>query len=327
MVPRVGPGPFFPTHRLLPAVLALGLVSCSSSPTSPLEVAQLSLGAAYDVFVDGPTAYVSNNQGIAILDIGDIRYPRRIGLVQAESTQNVLRFHVSGDTLYTYGDRFSMFALGGGGDPQHLASYEGRGFLGGVQRRGDLLFLAYLHGGLEILEIDDISKPSVLGFIESNGRVDGLALVGDYAYLAIPSRGLEVFQVEDPTAPVHVGTVPGTSGAADIHLHSGLLHLGCYIHGVKILDLTNPGSPSVIGSFNNGGETWGVFAHGSRLYTVDLAEGVEVLDIDSPTHPRLIMTETGYHPHDLFTDGRYLFLADQDEHFVVLPLDLQEVSG
>lgn len=326
MVPGFRSSPIWFTRRLLPAILPMCLTSCSSSPTSPLEIAQLSLGAAYDVYVDGTTAYVSNNQGIAILDISDIRHPRRIALVEDESSRNALRFHVSGDTLFTYGDRFSMYSLGGGGEPVRLGSFAGRGFIGAAQRRGSLLFLAYLNGGLEILTFEDISDPSVLGYITSTGRADDMAVVGDLVYLATPSRGLEVFDVGEPTAPVHIGTVPGTSGAGDIHVRDGFLFLGCYIYGVKILDMADPGSPQVIGSFHNGGETWGVFAHGSRLYSVDLAQGVEVLDISTPSRPSLIMTDRNYHPHDLFTDGRYLFLADQDQHFVVLPMDLDEVS-
>ena len=52
----------------LSTVAVLLLSSCGSSPTSPLEIGQLSLGAAYDVYVSGGTAFVSNNEGIAILD-------------------------------------------------------------------------------------------------------------------------------------------------------------------------------------------------------------------------------------------------------------------
>jgi len=95
---------------------------------------------------------------------------------------------------------------------------------------------------------------------------------------------------------------------------------------VKILDISDPSDPTVVGSFDNGGETYGVFSVGDRLYTADLQEGVEVLDISIPSAPSLVMRDRNYRPHDLFSDGQYLYLADQDQHFVVLPLELSEVS-
>jgi hypothetical protein len=303
------------------------MVACSSSPTSPLEISQLSLGAAYDVFVRGGTAYVSNNQGIAVLDISDLGNPRRAGLIsESSSGGTVAGFHVSGDTLFAYGDRFSMYTIGDGPNPQIISSFTGRGFVGGAGMQGHFAYLAFLQGGLEVVDQHDATNPTSVRYVPFTGQVNDLAVHEGFVYVANSSTGLEVFDVGDPTDPVSVGVVAGTPGAWDIHIVRDLLYLGCHRYGVKILDISDPSDPTVLGSYDNGGETYGVFAVGNRLYTVDLQEGVEVLDVTAPSAPSLIMRDRNYHPHDLFSDGQYLYLADQDQHFVVLPLELREIS-
>ena len=305
----------------------MAFVACSSSPTSPLEVSQLSLGAAYDVFVRGGTAYVSNNEGIAVLDLSDIRNPRRTAQISERSSGgSVAGFHVSGDTLFAYGDRFSMYTLGDDPDPLIIASFNGRGFVSGAGTQGHMAFLAFLQGGLEAVDLQDAANPTSLGYAPSMGQVNDMVVHDRFVYVANSSIGLEVFDVGDPSDPTRVGVVAGTPGAWDIHIVEDRLYLGCHMYGVKILDISDPSHPTVVGSFDNGGETYGVFAVGDRLYTADLQEGVEVLDIRVPSAPSLIMRDRNYHPHDLFSDGQYLYLADQDQHFVVLPLELEEVS-
>jgi len=302
-------------------------VGCSSSPTSPLEISKLDLGAAYDVFVRGETAYVSNNNGVAILDISDINHPRRIGRISENSTNSIVFFHASGDTLFTYAERLSIYDISDGRDPRLLEFILGRDYISGAQKEGDLLYLGYLNGGLEIFDLQDPSTPLSLGFVPTPGRIDAIAMEGNLVYVANSRTGLEVIDVSDPSGPTRMGAVSGTSGAMDIHIRDNLLYLACNIYGVKVLDISDPADPEIIGRFSNGGETWGVFAQGPRLYTVDLDQGVEILDISSPTRPTLVMRDRHYHPHDVFADQRYLYLADQDEHFVVLPLALTEVSG
>ena len=313
--------------RTLSLLLITTSIACSSSPTSPLEISQLSLGAAYDVFVEGGMAYVSNNQGIAVLDISDIRNPRRVGLISEGSSEgSIAGFHVSGDTLSAYGNRFSMYTLGEQPTPQLFSSFSGRGFVSGARTRGRFSYLAFLQGGLEIVDHQDSANPLSVGYAASTGQANDMEIHDGFVYVANSATGLEVFDVEDPTSPVRVGVVAGTPGAWDIHIVQDLLFLGCHMYGVRILDISEPSHPVVLGNFDNGGETYGVFAVGTRLYTVDLQQGVEVLDISSPRAPSLIMQDRNYHPHDLYSDGQYLYLADQDQHFVVLPMELGGVS-
>ena len=89
MLARPRPSRFRIALRILPALAPFATTACSSTPTSPLEISQLSLGAAYDVYVEGERAYVSNNRGIAIIDIGNIHGPRRTTLLTENSSSGI----------------------------------------------------------------------------------------------------------------------------------------------------------------------------------------------------------------------------------------------
>jgi hypothetical protein len=324
-----------PVLRFSPRIVRSGLLwnsafwilagsACSSGPTSPLEIGQLNLGAAYDVFVREGTAYVANNEGVAILDIGDIRRPRRVNLISGSSEGGVAGFQVFGDTLVTFGNQLSLYDIRQPQTPILLARYTGRDFIGAVHLRDNFLYLGYLHGGLEIVSLGGPGGATSIGYSPFSGQINGLALKGDFAFIANSSTGLELFDISDPTHPQKVRTVQATPGAWDIHLLDERLYLSCHHFGVRILDVSDPSDARVMGSLDNGGEAYGVFALGNSLYVADLQDGVEVLDISSPGSPTLVMWDRHYHPHDLFSDGRYLYLADQDAHFVVLPLGLSE---
>ena len=181
---------------LMAALCCPAVVACSSSPTSPLEVSQVSLGAAYDVFVRGGTAYVSNNEGIAVLDLSDIRNPRRTGQIsESSSGGTVAGFHVSGDTLFAYGDRFSMYTVEGDSNPRIISSFTGRGFVTGAGTQGQIAYLAFLHGGLEAVDLKDAAKPTSMGYAPFTGQVNDMVVHESVAYVANSATGLVVFDV------------------------------------------------------------------------------------------------------------------------------------
>jgi len=290
-----------------------------------LEIGQLDLGAAYDVYVSGSTAFVSNNDGIAILDIRDVHDPQQVITIDENSGGGtVAGLFVSGDSLLGFGEQFTIYDVADPANPHTLASYLPRSFISAARMQGEFAYLSYLHGGLDVIDFSDPANPTSVGYAEFPGQVNDLAINGSFAYVANSHAGLEVYDVSEATSPQRVGIVAGTAGAWDIYIDQDLLFLGCHMYGVRILDISDPLTAEVVGSFDNGGETYGVHALGERLFSVDLQQGVEVLDVSTPSQPRLTAGDDSYHPHDLYSDGQYLYLADQDRHFVVLPLELGE---
>ena len=84
---------------------------------------------------------------------------------------------------------------------------------------------------------------------------------------------------------------------------------------------TDPRAPRWVSTFADGGEAYGVSVEGHYLYVADLQDGVEVWDVSDPHAPQKLDGDGQYAPHGIFHDGTYLYLADQDQHFVVLAYD------
>jgi len=310
------------------AATALTVGGCGGSGDAGPEIGHLALGAAYDVCVAGETAFVSDDEGIAILDIGDIAHPRRVGAIpERDGLGPIAGFHTSGDTLFTYGELFAIHDVSDPAAPRLLARYHGRYFIGAAATRDGHAYLGYLQGGLEVLDLRDAAGLRTVGFAQSPGRLSDVAVSGAYAYAAGDDAGLEIFDIADPADPRRLGAVAGTDGARDISLAGRLLYLGCRSHGVRILDVSIPEHPVVTGVFDNGGVTCGVQAVGDRLFTVDREQGIEVFDVEDAAHVHRLKGLEQYLPQDLFSDGNHVFLADQGRDFVVLPMGAGEGAG
>ena len=183
-------------------------------------------------------------------------------------------------------------------------------------------------GGLEVIDVENPSRPFL---IETYAGHDGLGLMvtclEDVVYFSTSDIGLEVLAVSDPSSIANVMTVARTHGARDAQIVGNLLYLACVGNGVRILDIADPLYPRTIASFNNGGEAWGVGGDSNYLWVGDLQEGIELYDVSNPRSPVLITRDSSYAPHDIFFDGEYAYLADQDQGFIILEYIEQTREG
>ena len=69
----------FQIIRTILKYLALGLLlaiySCERFPPSEFETGNVNLGSAYDLYVEGEYAYVTCNDGVAIIDFSHPEQP------------------------------------------------------------------------------------------------------------------------------------------------------------------------------------------------------------------------------------------------------------
>ena len=160
--------------RIISPLLAIAmLASCSDSPTSPNEVGQLSLGAGYDVFVTGETAFVSTNDGIAIIDVRDIGTPRLVSTIY----DDVIGFHVERDTLFTYGSRLALYDIGNIDQPQLITEYRSERYISGARRSGTYVYLSYASGGISVIDVSDLNNPSSVATVHSVGQANDMFLL------------------------------------------------------------------------------------------------------------------------------------------------------
>jgi hypothetical protein len=185
-------------------------------------------------------------------------------------------------------------------------------------RVNDTLVFSVEGGDMAIYDVSDLNNPLFVGEYTDTGRGNDIVIYGETAYYADPDEGLEVINVTDPTNPVKIRTVSYTMGAWDLYINNELLYLGCHGLGFKVLDISNPTNPSIIKQFNDGGEVYGVCGNETFIFLGDLQEGVEVLNNTST-----YLTEVASYvatPHDIESNGNYIYLADQDNGFLLLEL-------
>ena len=316
----------FISNREIKSALALILnliicgliISCDDEVTPPNQIGRVDVGVAYDVFLEGETAYVTNNSGIVIIDIKNPGNPFRVGNIPNAAA---VGFDIKNDTLVASGNQFSIYDVRISNNPIKICQFTGRSaIMDAVRTKGGLGVIMYSNGGIEIINVNDFNHPSSVGYLSTSWQGNDLEVLGDIAYVANSRAGLEIIDFSDPSHPRKIKTVSGTSGAWDINIKDDLLFLGCHMYGIKILDISEPSSPFVIGSYNAGGEVYGVYSWQNFLAVADLQKGVFLLNVNNPTNPVKISEDNSYHPHDIYYDGSYIYLADQDQGFVVLNL-------
>ncbi|MBN2556643.1 MAG: hypothetical protein JXA97_11945 [Anaerolineales bacterium] len=311
---------------LLAACQAASPASSSADPSSPAvesippglhELGRLDNGVAYAVYVQGDLAFVGGNDGVTVIDITDRVDPRQMALI--ETREAIFDVFASGDLVYIAGPVDGLLIA----DVSDPAAPEiiGGSPIGGINNIcvfDDRAYAGTQSGELHSFDVADPARPQRLGSYAGRGAGLMIACAQDAVYFSSASSGLEALDVSNPSAPVRAAGVAGTSGAKDGHIVDDLLFLACYSGGGRIVDITDPLRPQMLAAFNDGSEAWGVGGNESILYIGDLQEGVLVYDSSDPGSPVLLARDPSYAPHDVFFDGTYAYLADQDNGFVIL---------
>jgi hypothetical protein len=302
----------------------LMLGSCASAPRA--SVAQIGraraagkTGGAYDVWVQGGYAYIGGNEGVSVFDLRRPNRPTRVAALTLEDESFGLWGQES--LLYRVGGRPGLVIadVGTPGEPKTLGTYSGI-TADSICVENGVAYVAQLQGELSILDVRDPAHPALLATYSGNGMGLSVGYYQGVVYYACSQDGLDVVDVSDPTAPTLLKTMHDMDGAHDIQILGDRLFLACYSQGARILDISDPRSPRVVASFAQGGEAWGISAADGIVCIADLQEGVEFYDIQDAGRPKLIAESSRYAPHDVFYDGRYAYLADQDKGLVILEL-------
>ena len=294
------------------------LAACNSSPSPLRKVGSLNTGTAYRVFVQGETAYVATNDGVVVIDIHDRSRPKKTALIPLKSA--AFGVFASGNWVYIAGpaDGLVIADVTDKTSPRVVGTYAGGG-INEVCAAGKTAYASTQAGDLLIISVADPAQPDLSGTYKAQGGMGLMvACLQDVVYFSGSNKGLDVVDVSDPSKPVLKMTVPRTQGAKDTQIVGSLMYLACHGNGVRILDIADPLAPRTIASFNNGGEAWGVGGDAKYLWIGDLQEGVELYDASNPRSPVLIAQDPAYAPHDVFFDGQYTYLADQDQGFIIL---------
>jgi hypothetical protein len=286
------------------------------------RVGRLRVGTAYDVHVEGGYAYVTNNDGVVIVDVQNPRKPKKVGEIHVGTTFGVF---VKDDLAYVAGGGELLIAdVSDPGNPKVLGAHRDGKVANQVRVDGSYAYVTGGSDGFKILDISDPSKPLEVASFDEGGEGFGVEVENGIVYFADPRHGLTVIDATDPRSPQKIKTVPETEGAWGVYVHGELLYVGCHGKGVKIIGIGGDKSLQVIGTYYDGdGEEMGMWGDGEHLYVAD-NHGVEVLNVSDPAAPYEVGQLSGARlslspaVHDVSSDGEFIYLADGLGGLIVL---------
>ncbi|MFX0205202.1 MAG: LVIVD repeat-containing protein [Candidatus Hodarchaeota archaeon] len=293
---------------------AIGVIFLAQQPV---------LNVGYEVFVQGDYAYVTNNDGTKIIDVTNPSNPRSSGIIS--TSDGAFGVTAKDDLLYIASDS-NGFIVANVSDPENpliLDQFNDGGSANSVCINGSYAYVTEYPQGMEIFDISTYTNIIKITEYDDGGEFRDVAIKNDFIYLADSARGLKVLDVTNPSSPELVSDSLLTHGAISVQIHNDLLFLGCHRFGVYIFNISIPHSPIQLGKYYKiEGEAYGVSGNSTHLYVADLQQGVYLLDISNPAQPSEIVSYNNAHPHDIFYDGEYVYLADQDRELFIFETDL-----
>ena len=305
-------------------LLVVGSVLVAFSLLVVVIVNQIPLGlfVGYRSAVQADYAYISDNEGVDIINTANPRNPKKIEEITCPG--GAWGMCINENSLFIAAtESLTIIDISNPDNLVPLGEYSDSGGFIDVEVEGGYAFCLEISAGLEILNVTNPSEITRIGGYSEVVNSRSLQINQGIAYIADPNRGFRLINITDPASPLEIRTISNMWGVIDIYIHGNLLFLGCHGNGVVIFDISNPLYPSRLSSFSKpGGEVYGVAGNRTHLYVADLQLGVYSLNITDPTRPVEMAHNENAAPHDLSFDGEFVYLADQDRKIIILSPEL-----
>ncbi len=119
---------------------------------------------------------------------------------------------------------------------------------------GDLAYLALADESLEIIDISDKTKPTLLSRLE-DARISRIEAAGDLLLCAGNEKALRIIDVADPLYPFVISSLALDDPVCDIAFSSSWTYACTGIGGLAVIDISDPAAPSLAAVLATGGES------------------------------------------------------------------------
>jgi hypothetical protein len=279
-------------------------------------------GCGYDVVVGNGYAYVSNNVGVSIYDVRD---PENVSLLThpAWTGGAVFGMAIHENTLCMAAPNLGVLVADVSDPAAPVILSRIATNTDAVSLHNGILYVQSRTGPVKVYDIRTPSAPIQLPDLSIRGST-GIAGFGQELYVIDPSRGIVRLDVSDPARPREIGVLRNSGGGYKLEVRGEFLFVARYTNGVCGYDLSGSSTIPQTFSFMHTGEAWDASGEYPIVCVADLQEGVEVLEIPDGGPARMILADSSYAPHSLHYEGGYIHLADQDDVYVLLKLELGE---
>jgi len=188
----------------------------------------------------------------------------------------------------------------------------------GVFIQADHAYIADGEGGLQVVNISDLEKPTIIGSHEPKFEARAVAVykyqkdgnpdIKHFAYLANGGGGVVIYDVSNPQNPEIKGSIPTDYFTQDVVIHNKKLFVTDDGKGLSIYDLEEPKSPKLEGELPTPGKGDGVYVDGEKQYAyiADHNRGLRIINVKDPETP----TEDGF--FDMPTNVTDLVVSDNE---------------
>lgn len=203
-------------------------------------------GRLYTIKISGNYAYVTNFNGIAILDISNPHVPFFVSYYSSALVE---------------------------GQYQHIEVNNGLAYLGNSE-------------GLEIVDVRNPAFPKNVSFYPTAAGVSGINLSGSFVHIGIANNSLETIDITDPTAPRQVNlyntdSVSGGFNPGKTMEVSGNFVYRCTNNTLVTTDISDIKKPTIANVVMS--EAWGncrLAIQGQYIYIAGYSGQIEVRDLD-----------------------------------------------
>jgi len=290
-----------------------------TKPTSPTLLGRWISGRLpRGVYVSNNLAYVANeDRGLAILDVGTATTPTLRGTYYPTTPYSTEDVVASGTLVFlALGARyyandhcgFDMFNVANPAQPVFLSSYETVGTAEAVRIVGTKAYIAGGWNDLQIVDLSDPKRPTLMGFYNNPGASsEHIFVSGNRAYLSYHLDRLLIVDVTNPKQPSllarHYGYYWPFVISNQVYLNTS--------RGFEIVDFTDPLTPKVLGYAS--GYNGKPFLLNNRAYLADGENGLHILDVSVPSSPQWRSTyKTADLARDVFVSGNFAYVAAGD---------------
>ncbi|MFC1572562.1 FlgD immunoglobulin-like domain containing protein [Candidatus Eisenbacteria bacterium] len=183
---------------------------------------------------------------------------------------------------------------------------------------GDIALVAYYSDGVHLLDISDLTNPTVLDVYSTPGVTRGVAVDGTYVYVADGASGVHILTLTYPGTLTYLSTVNTPGTAFRVIPRGEYLYVADHSGGLQVIDISDPSSPLTVGSCPPAGYMGDLKIAGNYAFVSDITQGMSVVDIANPLAPVIVTTYPG-DGNGIDIDGNLAYLAD-DAGLVILDI-------
>ena len=293
-------------------------------------------GSAQHVVIQDGVAYIANGgSGLAIVDITDIENippPTHINLGDF-AEHLVIRDH------YAYlATGFGGFAIvnlqtlrpvaisyplpppeedreTGDGNPGisiDETKQPSEGLALRVALQGGYAYVAYMGGGLEIIDIANPESPVFVKQVLTADSPRDIVLRGNFAYVADGWRGFTVIDITTPDTAEVIANIPNSTRATSNHIviHQSSAYVASGVDGVLTVDISDPRNPSVVAQTNTTSSAENVAIADNRAYVANKKGGISIETVFPIGTSAIKRVPTDGSPRHIVLQGDYAYIAD-----------------